>query len=37
MVLGKKVAIFDWEGGLNPALRDGQKIPCHPIFVSYAV
>ena len=23
----KKVAIFDWERGRNPAPRDGQKIP----------
>ena len=27
MILGKKVAIFDWEWGQNPAPRDGQKIP----------
>ena len=27
MVLGKKVAIFDWEWGGNSAPRDGQKIP----------
>ena len=27
MVLGKKVAIFDWEWGLNSAPREGQKIP----------
>ena len=27
MVLGKKVAIFDWEWGRNSAPRDGQKIP----------
>ena len=26
-VLGKKVAIFDWECGQNSAPRDGQKIP----------
>ena len=25
MVLGKKVAIFDWEWGQNSAPRDGQK------------
>ena len=29
MVLGKKVAIFDWEWGRNLAPREGQKIPCH--------
>ena len=28
MVLGKNVAIFDWEWDRNPAPRDGQKIPC---------
>ena len=28
MVLGKNVAIFDWEWGRNWALRDGQKRPC---------
>ena len=28
MVLGKKVAIFDWEWGRNLAPRDGQKRPC---------
>ena len=28
MVLGKKVAIFDWEWGRNSAPRDGQKRPC---------
>ena len=28
MVLGKKVAIFDWEWGRNSAPRDGQKMPC---------
>ena len=27
MVLGKKVAIFDWEWGRNSAPREGQKIP----------
>ena len=27
MVLGKKVAIFDWEWGRNSAPRDGQKAP----------
>ena len=27
MVLGKKVAIFDWEWGQNSAPRDGQKMP----------
>ena len=29
MVLGKKVAIFDWELGRNSAPRDGQKVPCN--------
>ena len=28
MVLGQKVAIFDWEWGRNSAPREGQKIPC---------
>ena len=28
MVLGKRVAIFDWEWGQNSAPRDGQKRPC---------
>ena len=27
MVLGKKIAIFDWEWGRNSGPRDGQKIP----------
>ena len=27
MVLGNKVAIFDWEWDRNTAPRDGQKIP----------
>ena len=27
MVLGKKVAIFDWEWGRNSAPSEGQKIP----------
>ena len=27
MVMGKKVAIFDWEWGGNSAPGDGQKIP----------
>ena len=27
MVLGKKVAILDWECGRYSAPRDGQKIP----------
>ena len=27
MVLGKKVAIFDWEWGRNSAPREGQKMP----------
>ena len=29
MVLGKKVAIFDWEWGRNSDPRDEQKIPCN--------
>ena len=28
LVLGKNVAIFDWEWGRNSAPRDGQKRPC---------
>ena len=28
MVLGKKVAYFDWEWGQNSAPREGQKMPC---------
>ena len=28
MVLGKKVAIFDWEWGRNSAPREWQKMPC---------
>ena len=28
MVLGKKVAIFDWEWGRNLAPREGQKMAC---------
>ena len=28
MVLGKRVAIFDWEWARKWAPRDGQKIPC---------
>ena len=28
MVLGQKVAIFDWEWGRKLAPREGQKIPC---------
>ena len=31
MVLGKKVAIFDWEWGLNSPPRDGQKIPWYSL------
>ena len=31
MVLGKKVAIFDWEWGRNSDPRDRQKIPCPTI------
>ena len=34
MVLGKKVAIFDWEWGRNWDPRDGQKRPlsgCVPV------
>ena len=33
MVLGKKVAIFDWEWGRISAPRDGQKIPWKIKFV----
>ena len=29
MVLGKKVAIFDWEWGRNSTHREGQKITCN--------
>ena len=29
MVLGKKVAIFDWECGRNSAPREEQKMPCN--------
>ena len=29
MVLGKKVAIFDWEWGQNSAPGEGQKMPCY--------
>ena len=28
MVLGKKVAMFNWEWGRNSAPREGQKMPC---------
>ena len=28
MVLGKEVAIFNWEWGRHSAPRDGQKMPC---------
>ena len=28
MVLGKKVAIFDWEWGRNSVPREGQVMPC---------
>ena len=31
MVLGKKVAIFDWEWSRNSAPRDEQKRPCELI------
>ena len=27
MVLGKRVAIFNWEWGRNSAPREGQKMP----------
>ena len=27
-LIGKKVAIFDWEWGRNSTPREGQKIPC---------
>ena len=32
MVLGKMVAILDWEWGRNSAPRDGQKSPWESIF-----
>ena len=32
-VLGKKVAIFDWENGPSSAARDGQKISCNKSFI----
>ena len=32
MVLGKKVAILDWEWGQNSAPRDGQKLPCDDLY-----
>ena len=36
MVLGKKVAIFDWEWGRNSAPGDGQKFPCmQQVFVRF--
>ena len=28
MVLGKKVAILDWEWGGSSAPREGQQMPC---------
>ena len=28
MILGKKVAIFNWEWGRTSAPREGQKMPC---------
>ena len=28
MLLGKKVAIFDWECGRNSTPSEGQKMPC---------
>ena len=33
MILGKKVAIFDWEWGLNLAPREGRKMPCFRITI----
>ena len=33
LVLGRKVALFDWELGRNSAPREGQKIPW-PMFVN---
>ena len=36
MVMGEKVAIFDWEWGGIWAPRDGQKIPSQLIWI-YAV
>ena len=35
MVLGKRVAIFDWEWGQNSAPRDGQKRPCFKVHNNY--
>ena len=32
MVLGKNVAVFDWEWGRTSAPRDVQKILCLPLF-----
>ena len=32
MVLGNKVAIFDWKWGQNSAPREGQKITCVVLF-----
>ena len=39
MVLGKKVAIFDWEWGQNLPPRDGQNNPLQadPIFTACTV
>ena len=31
MVLGKKLAILDWEWGRISAPSEGQKIPCNMI------
>ena len=36
MVLGKKVAIFDWEWGRNSAPREGKKMPCLALLDSSA-
>ena len=35
MVLGKKVAIFDWEWGRNSVPREGQKIPCKVFLIVF--
>ena len=35
MVLGIKVAIFNWEWGRNSTPSDGQKIPCYDMLQDY--
>ena len=37
MVLGKKVASFDWEWGRNSAPRDGQKMPWQNTFNNHRI